>query len=92
MNNTTCPCEECICLVICKHKQFHKLFRECSTLYNYEPQSDLVKLRNKHRLFLVQRILKPTIWEFGYVPNDLNQKHPSLYSRSNPQYLVEEKP
>jgi hypothetical protein len=68
------------------------MFRECSIVREYSPKYDLVELRNVDELFLLQKIMNPTVWEFGYIPGVAYQKHPALYFRSNPQYLVVEKP
>jgi len=87
-----CPCEECISLAICRHKHIHIMFKECSIVRKYDPKHDLVKLRTVDKLFLLQKVMNPTIWEFGYIPGIPRQRHPALYFRSNPQYLVLEKP
>ena len=85
-----CPCENCICIPLCRHKHIHQLFRECSILHRYDPEYDNVEKRKKERLFHLQRIMKPSRWEFGFIPDNPFQKYPVLYHRSSKhQYLVE---
>ena len=86
------PCKNCLCLPRCRHKQFFRLFAECSILYRYVPNSDDVELRNEDRLFLLQKIMKPTIWEFGYIPNYPYQKHACLYLTYKIPYLIKRDP
>lgn len=33
-----CPCEDCICLPICRYKRFSHLVGECSKVWDYLPQ------------------------------------------------------
>ena len=93
--NIKCPCEKCICLAVCRHKQILRLFEDCSILYKYEPQFNLRKLRNEDRLFLLQKIMNPTAWEFGYIPNEPYQKNACIiysgYSTKS-KHLLEENP
>jgi len=40
-----CPCEDCICISICKNKQIYYLFHDCSLITNYcRPFEDKNKL------------------------------------------------
>ena len=32
---TVCPCHNCICLAICRHKRYSDLFGECCIIYNW---------------------------------------------------------
>ena len=77
------PCKDCLCLPRCRHKDFRQLFKECDILYSYEPNSCNMCLRNQDRLFLLQKIMKPSTWAFGYDPDDPPQNYASLYFRSN---------
>jgi hypothetical protein len=80
------PCKDCLCLPCCRHKDFRELFKECDILYRYEPNSCDMTLRNQDRLFLLQKIMKPSTWGFGYDPADPAdppQKYACLYFRSN---------
>ena len=63
-----CPCEKCLCLSTCKHKHIHKLFRECSLIKEYEPDYYMINLRDKDRLFYLQKIMRSTVWEFRFIP------------------------
>ena len=61
-----CPCEDCICVGICRHKRCPSLFNECTLLQEYEPCYKNPKLRDKNRIFLLEDILKPTLWKCEY--------------------------
>jgi len=72
MNNTNkkCPCENCICIVICKQKSYINLLSECSTLSKYLyniPQftKEYQIIRNidfTNKLSKIHSILKPKSW------------------------------
>ena len=57
-----CPCENCICIPVCRHKHYCILYRHCILLKKYEPNYDLVGIRNSDYLFELYNILKPTKW------------------------------
>ena len=68
------------------------MFMECSIVREYAPQYYKLKLRDVDELFLLQKVMKPTLWEFGYIPGVRFQRYTTIYLRSKPQYLVIEKP
>jgi len=59
-----CPCIECICLPICRCKDYNKLFGECVLVCVYEPFYSSVELRNRSNIYDLQAILKPTEWKY----------------------------
>jgi len=62
-----CPCEECICLAMCKHKLFEDLVEDC-TIIQVNLQKDknysISKLTDIEVQFLKKlcETLKPTRW------------------------------
>jgi hypothetical protein len=58
------------------------------------PNSYDIESRNEDRIFLLQKIIKSTIWEFGYIPDYTPyQKHARLYGKDKTgSYLTEERP
>lgn len=63
MNN--CPCNDCICLAICRPKQYPELVRECSLIVKYLTNPFDYKEsvpRKTGRLKIIQKSLKPTMW------------------------------
>ena len=56
-----CPCEECICLGICRHKEYYMLFIDCSSIKTYMDTADSV-MEDHTRFSLMRSILKPTTW------------------------------
>lgn len=64
MSNKKCPCQNCICIAMCRHKDYADLFDDCILLKEYEPKYKLIFIRNEARIHYIERILKPTKWEF----------------------------
>lgn len=56
-----CPCENCICLPVCRHKKYYSLFIDCSLIKKYIPNHNSVLKKNKDKL---EEIMKPTYWSF----------------------------
>ena len=81
MSNDKCPCEDCICLAICRHKEYPDLFQDCILLREYEPAYSNHKLRSPTRIYSLQAILNPTIWVHGYDP-DYYTKRPVIYRKT----------
>ena len=53
-----CPCENCICLPVCKHKKYYNLFTDCSLIKKYIPFGN----RDREYLYQLEEIMKPTRW------------------------------
>jgi hypothetical protein len=65
MNN--CPCNKCICVPICKNKQYPSLMVSCKLIRNYlNPFFSSNPERLNGRLKLIQKALKPTMWILIY--------------------------
>ena len=64
MSNDKCPCEDCICLAICRHKEYLKLFHDCELLRT-ENNFDRIYTKRKVRLPTIQNVLNPTRWKVG---------------------------
>ena len=56
-----CPCNNCICIPVCKHKKYTKLFKDCILLRTYIPEFQWVGGRSPH-ITIVEKILKLTKW------------------------------
>jgi len=74
---TIFPCDNCICVPICRHKLYSKLYDDCSLLSDYikvkikdDRKIDLcvVSMINRKTIYFenllqLQTHLKPTAWE-----------------------------
>ena len=54
-----CPCEDCLCVPICRHKGYFKLMNDCSLINKYTSSYD-----NKH-LRVADKILQSTQWRIN---------------------------
>jgi len=68
------PCQDCICIPICRHKHYKTMIRECNLIRNllYFPDGQVRKDQKiSTHLDKIQKILRPTMWvyshEFGVV-------------------------
>ena len=57
-----CPCEKCICLPVCRHKKYSRLFTDCSLIKEY--MTCLAPIRDWDRIYHLEKIIKPTRWSF----------------------------
>ena len=57
-----CPCEDCLCVPICRHKIYTKLV-ECSLITEYLIDPRLFWARPLDRILKVEECLKPIIWK-----------------------------
>lgn len=65
MNNPeTLPCVECICIPICRHKEYSFLFFDCNLIQTYIPHHGNERRRNQARVEQLEEALKPTIWTY----------------------------
>ena len=69
-----CPCENCICLPVCRHKKYSRLFKDCSLIKEYIPFGN----RKKKYLYQIEEIMKPTCWRLkknkeGWYPLIMNK-------------------
>ena len=57
-----CPCENCICISVCKHKHYVQLFINCILLKKYLPNYQDARKRSQNRLSNLYNIIQPTTW------------------------------
>ena len=69
-----CPCDNCICVPICRHKWFDDLTQECSLIHDCLSDED-VDTRKSNTL-LCEESLDPTRW---YVGSELEHDHDIVY-------------
>jgi len=64
MNKNDCPCYQCICIPMCRHKIFEKLTKECQPLDYYYHNESYYEITEKfQRAFEnIKKCLKPTKW------------------------------
>lgn len=56
------PCEECMLLPICRHKNAGPLLEDCSLLTDWQPEISRPLDRDGSKLFQLEATLKPTKW------------------------------
>ena len=57
-----CPCENCVCLPVCRHKEYYNLFKNCSLIKEYIPDYNIIYKRNKEYVYKLDEIMNPTRW------------------------------
>ena len=62
-----CPCKDCICVPVCKHKVYNILLSGChlikKKLYFKGPLSDKIRRRRFTKAVVnVEKYLKPVLW------------------------------
>lgn len=50
---TKCPCEDCLCAPICRHKGYFKLMNDCSLINKYINSYDRWRINKKNNLILI---------------------------------------
>jgi hypothetical protein len=64
---SNCPCENCVCVAVCRNKQYTQLIADCILVEEYLVHPLYVfKNRRNGRLKLIQKALDPTFWELFY--------------------------
>lgn len=61
-----CPCIDCVCAPICRHKLYGYLFSDCALLRRYILKYDVVHLRDEAKMKTMIRILNPTHWKYEF--------------------------
>jgi hypothetical protein len=59
-----CPCENCVCMAICRLKTYPELFLQCTLLLDYEPRYSSKNGRDYRKMYRLQDILKPINWQY----------------------------
>lgn len=78
MNDNKCPCEECICVPICRHKDYRPLFGQCELLKAYEPEHVNFN-RSVERTMSIEKNLRPTKWIY---------RRGKRHLRSDPELMI----
>ena len=60
-----CPCENCVCLAVCRLKVFPQLFLYCELIFRYEPNYNMKYKRDEEKIDAIYHILNPTLWSYG---------------------------
>lgn len=79
------PCESCLCIPICRHKEYDALVNQCSIIVHYLFNKRIYDARDDfwHRLEKVRRDIQCTEWEIakdvptglvGCVITDINKE------------------
>lgn len=68
MTNIKYPCEECICIPICRHKKYTDLVRNCSILISTLYVDKKLIIGNRRSSFnrdilILEATIKPVSWE-----------------------------
>ena len=62
MTDKKCPCKDCICIPVCRHKPYMNLFHDCILLRRYEPAYDRLLYQNTEHRHDIEETLKPSKW------------------------------
>jgi len=65
-----CPCVDCICIPVCKHKPFSFLFCDCILVDSYAPRYKQRHIRDAEKIMEIQEILKPMRWQWARSAHD----------------------
>jgi hypothetical protein len=57
-----CPCEDCLCVPICRHKNYTSLFYDCSLIDDYTREKPFKAKMSSPRVKILEDILKPSKW------------------------------
>lgn len=83
-----CPCEECICLVMCRHRKYMQLYQKCDFIKTYLLKCLHIKTvrsveLHKAKFLKFKEIIKPTKWFIvnddeieGFLIKSVNRKNP----------------
>ena len=72
MPNKKCPCIDCICKPICRHKIYDDLFSDCYMVFDYGDKAAFfgiilfTDITNNKELIKIYEELNPTKWEYVY--------------------------
>jgi hypothetical protein len=61
MTDIKCPCRECLCVGICRHKEYIKLFSDCILVRKWYGRASSITQEDKFA-FQLYTILQPTTW------------------------------
>jgi hypothetical protein len=98
-----CPCEDCLCLPVCRYLDFSDLFKKCSLIEKFLPcvisYNFTNEVKNK-KVREIYRCLKPSKWALGSslrINGDKRQlvivsnvMHISYYTKTYNDFRLEE--
>jgi len=58
-----CPCEDCICLAICKHKTYSHFINDCSTIEKWMEYPYSISATRDKAFKCLLPITRPTKWQ-----------------------------
>ena len=59
-----CPCIDCICIPVCRNREYWQLFKNCSLIEEYIPNYGSHITRDYQKVMKLQSILNPPTWEY----------------------------
>ena len=62
IEESSCPCKDCLCIIFCKNKSYLLLFYNCELVCLYLPNQFNPKKRNRERLITLYKVLDPFNW------------------------------
>jgi len=67
-----CPCNDCVCVPVCRHKEFAQLLYTCSLLLTWRNENYTVDTWSYR--YIIFESLKPHKWVVrnGYIYHDYN--------------------
>jgi len=84
---TNCPCDNCICLAVCRHKWFHDLTQNCKLIYDYFSNDDTTV--RKGNTVEAEKYIRPTRW---YVGSELEHDYDIVYIESDSDLGIDRRP
>lgn len=57
------PCTNCVCVPICRNKDYLQIFRDCTLIEDYIQKPSFYHHRNQRRLEQLFLYLQPVRWE-----------------------------
>jgi len=75
-----CPCKNCICLSVCRHKYYTTMFNYCIFITDYLPYNGDWNSRSQTKLLKIYNILSPTKWNL--INKHFNKKNKRLWVES----------
>ena len=63
MTNNECPCINCVCIPICRHKYWNRMRFDCSLITDYMKQYDIIVPYSRGKS--ISDALNPTKWKLN---------------------------
>ncbi len=84
MDEDKCPCENCICVAICKMKGYAELVDQCSLITKYLIDPRDINIRPTERLQKLKETINPTFWDYKI---DIHKYNGKTYSWVRDDYF-----